>query len=359
MHSCNVITVYADLYGITVDKGNIKQSLKNRSAKMKKITDGKSIVNLECDDVVWTKISRMFEGYFYFAEEADFINDDDEYTIIVKEEKRIIPHKNCNILGLHCNKRGYYYDAPDNVCCIVNTDDNIIYEISYKEAIIYGNWEAKEFLIDTVRLIRAYFEIKMLSHGFKKQHMCVASDGKTTYGIIGEKGAGKTTMLLFLLKNHYSLLSNDKAFVSKNGEAYGFCQRIGIQEYTMKKYGLYDVRGDKIGDKYYYWPIELVKLCDSQTIRSAKIDKIIVANYKANIDVRFDTINSQEEKKRLYDTAIDSFTDASSMNEIQKIIAEKKSLQIPSFKDEIFSDIQNLDWIKVTGEFEKINNVIG
>ncbi|MCR4322915.1 MAG: hypothetical protein NUV61_02410 [Candidatus Azambacteria bacterium] len=81
---------------------------------------------------------------------------------------------------------------------------------------IFG-YDAKELALRTYTSARAIMEEFFFSSGFSMIHAsCVNINGK---GVIftGDKGAGKTTFLLFLLESGATFVGNDRLFVRFNG----------------------------------------------------------------------------------------------------------------------------------------------
>ena len=218
---------------------------------------------------------------------------------------------------------------------------------------VYG-YAKDEYYIEIVRLIRMCFQLGLRFNGYRKLHISILSKN-VTWGLVGDKGAGKTTMLLHMLNNGYYLTSNDKALISREGKCVGTCQRIGIQEYTMDKYNIQKNDAIIIGKKYYLWPIDLVNKYGILIKKQVVLDAILVLNYQAGSDLQISEIHDVQYKKKLYDSFVCDFSDKSEMNEIGKIIIECNEWIMPNEEQDICDKLLTKRWIEVQGEFESLD----
>jgi len=80
----------------------------------------------------------------------------------------------------------------------------------------------------------------------------VVKDGKS-YVFFAPQNTGKTTLVLYLLKMGYSLLSDDWVIIGKDGNAYFYPQPINIYDYNLA----YSIDWCK---EFYGWKARLVQL---------------------------------------------------------------------------------------------------
>lgn len=320
---------------------------------MYQINDGNGVINIECKQVFFEKIRCMMKGYFELTESKDLIKDD-VFEITIKEFPQYIDFGKFNkSIKLHCDKKGYLREG--NSIQIYNVVNNYLINIEdNKKIYVYGNCNEINFMYECIRLIRICFEINLLINGFVKLHMCVMKNKENTVGIIGEKGAGKTTMLLELARRGFEICTNDKAFVNTNGLCYGVCQRLGLLEYSMIKYGISKEGGEFIGNKYYFWPIEIAKKTDGSICSCCTLDKIILVNYKRWKEISIEAIENFDEKKAILKQSVLKFSDKCSMEAIRDLIMKQNKFadKNVTLENEF---ICNLPWFRITGEFEQIS----
>lgn len=324
---------------------------KKQEKVINRISNGYSNISVFCEHSVMKIILQYLEGYVYYLQDDNGKNYDMKITLLDSLDNNELPEFH-DLITLHCEKKGYYYNKGKS-SYLFSIKDNILYEIKKGEICVYGKTN-EEYFLECVRLIRICFQISLMRNGYRKLHMSVVVNKTMTYGLIGDKGAGKTTMLLHFLKNGCSLISNDKVVISKEGNCFGVCQRIGILEYTMSKFALPKDKTEKIGDKYYFWPAELVQHYNVSINNNNKIDIILVLKYDANSDILIREITDVGEKKKMYEKFVKKYSDKSEMNEIMNIILDVNQWIVIDEEKEIYDEIHNKMWIEIKGEFEKL-----
>lgn len=257
-----------------------------------KLSDGHNIVSVICNQKTIEKIVRIMMGYVNLIEE-DNINTVIMNICLYEDVYEVNDDLMTENIKLHCDKDGYVYKGEPII--INNISDNIVYKIKKNEVAVYG-YAKDEYYIEIVRLIRMCFQLGLRFNGYRKLHISILSKN-VTWGLVGDKGAGKTTMLLHMLNNGYYLTSNDKALISREGKCVGTCQRIGIQEYTMDKYNIQKNDAIIIGKKYYLWPIDLVNKYGTLIKKQVVLDAILVLNYQAGSDLQISEIHDVQYKK--------------------------------------------------------------
>lgn len=315
-----------------------------------KLSDGHNIVSVICNQKTIEKIVRIMMGYVNLIEE-DNINTVIMNICLYEDVYEVNDDLMTENIKLHCDKDGYVYKGEPII--INNISDNIVYKIKKNEVAVYG-YAKDEYYIEIVRLIRMCFQLGLRFNGYRKLHISILSKN-VTWGLVGDKGAGKTTMLLHMLNNGYYLTSNDKALISREGKCVGTCQRIGIQEYTMDKYNIQKNDAIIIGKKYYLWPIDLVNKYGTLIKKQVVLDAILVLNYQAGSDLQISEIHDVQYKKKLYDSFVCDFSDKSEMNEIGKIIIECNEWIMPNEEQDICDKLLTKRWIEVQGEFESLD----
>lgn len=320
---------------------------------MFRVSDGLHVINIECTFGLLKRIENVMEGYI--VTDSDIEKKEEEFILKISHvEKNMFTCSNLHERELHCKKRGFVYregkknitiyNATDNVKIVVQDDMNIS---------ICGDSNNQEFICECVRLIRVCFEIYLLKKGYSKMHMCVLSKKGLNIGIVGDSGSGKTTMLLELVKRGFDICTNDKVLINSNNICYGICQKIGILDFTMEKFCIDLCEANRIGKKYYYWPIELAHKFRVKINNCCVINKILEVNYQNTDCVEITKIKSADYKRKIYDDAIRKYTDISCMNLVRDLIIRNNKIKL-NYCYTIYDSLEKLPWYNISGEFEKI-----
>ena len=169
-----------------------------------KLSDGHNIVSVICNQKTIEKIVRIMMGYVNLIEE-DNINTVIMNICLYEDVYEVNDDLMTENIKLHCDKDGYVYKGEPII--INNISDNIVYKIKKNEVAVYG-YAKDEYYIEIVRLIRMCFQLGLRFNGYRKLHISILSKN-VTWGLVGDKGAGKTTMLLHMLNNGYYLTSKN------------------------------------------------------------------------------------------------------------------------------------------------------
>lgn len=173
-----------------------------------------------------------------------------------------------------------------------NTDNYI--EVENNSLTIYmDNYDnlKKQF---AKRIFTNSFVRVFQNNGYTIVHgACVEGEDGLTL-IVGDKGSGKTTTLIYLLRNNFKFISNDKVAIKEvDGQTVGcgipFSMGINMKDFSkcFDTSEYYNENG-----KVYLKICDIANIFNTQTKCKGILKKILVTNYDTEIDESLEKISN-------------------------------------------------------------------
>lgn len=233
------------------------------------------------------------------------------------------------------NLEGFFYEQNDARIFISINEDWII-KFLYEQSLI---------LIDAVNVESSYFIIlkilKQISRyeNYIRNHIllhasCIVKQGEG-YVFMGEKSAGKTTVMVNLLKNNqdkYQYLGNDIVILDKKLTIYSIFSKVGIGAATLEF--LNERRENKIpirnANKYYYELKDFIDIFQVECTNKAELAGIFILS-KSNIFhcdlIQTDKVEGLIKAHILLDGKDEELTDHPDWMQLMPLSNEKISLE--------------------------------
>lgn len=182
---------------------------------------------LASNDVKTLKnIEFEFEDYYTF-------DNNEQHNIIIK----IILINNKNIYNRYINRGTIKNKYVDKVVLIKERDIILLYDKRDKTITILYNDITEDIMQFIGEVIFSIFGKSMEDEGFYFFHSaCVSIKGKGI-AIIGERNAGKTSLMCSFLQNGFQFVSNSRIGIKceQDMKAIGLPSRVGIRYETINK----------------------------------------------------------------------------------------------------------------------------
>lgn len=251
----------------------------------------------------------------------------------------------------------YYYN---DFLWLVEENNEWIIKVCEEKICIYTSEKNPSIDIYLLRILRS------IAYGYNEDmnmillHGAALAYNNKGFVIIGEKGSGKTSLLMRMVKNKAILISNDRIFTDRNLSIIGFPQavRVGLGTFENDKRMLDNFskntffrkqdRIDCSGFKYLITMDEIGRIYDTSSIMKHRLNYVIIPDVKIDSnELNMELIVDNKKKKQIFDkicfTPIDESFRYSWIYD-SNITIEKK---IENRKI-IWEKLKNKDFIKVS-----------
>lgn len=136
-------------------------------------------------------------------------------------------------VAVEFGERGLLYSKRPRIIMIQSTGGFITIDTATRSASVF-NPSSRGRFVDTYRLIRQLIVHDLMAAGFSCLHASTISHHGQGWAFIGEKGAGKTSLVCHLSSLYgYDVISNDKLFLHTDGRAVHFPEAPAVTIQTL------------------------------------------------------------------------------------------------------------------------------
>jgi hypothetical protein len=245
------------------------------------------------------ELGAELEKYFYKKTSKYSVNESREFRISIKqsEEKleKPVSGEKLEFYKDHNFIKNIYDGFP-----VINIDESLILTLKNGHLDIKYT-ELCNFNIKIIKhAIRAYIDQIMFNQGYVLLHMASVKIGERVIGVIGDKGAGKTTTIVKALDTHNAgYISNDRVYTGLRGDSLHLVEReaetkVGlktIENSSLAKY-LKDAQKDEVTEKFFF--NRIYKFFEGvDRVTSAYLTDIVIPNISSPLEnfteICFDT----------------------------------------------------------------------
>ena len=205
----------------------------------------------------------------------------------------------------------YYYN---DFLWLVEENNEWIIKVCEEKICIYTSEKNPSIDIYLLRILRS------IAYGYNEDmnmillHGAALAYNNKGFVIIGEKGSGKTSLLMRMVKNKAILISNDRIFTDRNLSIIGFPQavRVGLGTFENDKRMLDNFskntffrkqdRIDCSGFKYLITMDEIGRIYDTSSIMKHRLNYVIIPDVKIDSnELNMELIVDNKKKKQIFD----------------------------------------------------------
>ena len=264
----------------------------------------------EICDYMKNSIGNDLSGKSDFPKDIFYVVDNFQYQMVKEKIKESTVSEKIEYFKNQYCYRHYYNDfvwlVEENGEWIVNLCDEKIY--------IYTSNENESLYVYLLRILRSIAcgynedDTMLLLHGAAVSH------NNKGIIIIGEKGSGKTSLLMRFIGNKSEVISNDRVFISKDMDIISFPQALRVGTGTFKKENrltnyfsdnLFFRKQDDINNdefKYLITMEEISNIYNTVSIMKHSLDYVIIPNVKiASSECSIEFITKEKVKKQIFD----------------------------------------------------------
>jgi hypothetical protein len=155
------------------------------------------------------------------------------WVVSISRHSPILPRTTPVPVAVEFGEEGLLYSKRPRVIAIQSTGGLITIDATTRSATIFNSSPRGRF-VDTYRLIRQLIVHDLMAAGFICLHASTLSRRGQGWAFVGEKGAGKTSLVSHLSSLHgYDVVSNDKLFLRADGSAVHFPEAPAVTVQTL------------------------------------------------------------------------------------------------------------------------------
>ena len=216
-----------------------------------------------------------------------------------------------------------------------------------------------------IKYIEDFLRLKLINKNSTFIHASTVSNPKTnnSFSLIGWHGSGKTTIMMHLLNQGYSYLSDDKAIIKSNGEVLAYPTKIRVHSYNIRKHK--DILKPSIVEKIRFGIEDFLNIfAKSKTYMVHSffnyfIDSVVMAKRMIKFDDYFKgKIIESTKPKIIVLEKNDSKPYQTSKLESLEFITKIKAINIFEWEDEIIKDACNYDFYNSKNNQSCLNSLI-